>query len=97
MLEYRRHGNRLRKSRGLFRGAHENYGLALGHDVINSNFISDEKRELEELKKSLQIREDWINSTKPCRTCITTGYVRDIYDRSVICPDCDGKGRDKFW
>jgi len=77
-------------------GAHENYGLATGEDVWNANFISDEARELTELKKSIEKHRIWKVSTKPCRNCTTTGQVRDSWGRDVGCGACGGEGRVTF-
>lgn len=74
-------------------GAHENYSLGTGLDVANANFISDEARELEELKKNIEKRRIWEIETTPCRSCTTTGFVRDGWGRDRTCAACDGKGR----
>jgi hypothetical protein len=74
-------------------GAHDNYSMAHGHDVIRSNFISDEQRELEKLKNEIAKKERWENSTVPCRRCATTGLVLDVWGRDVECLNCGGKGR----
>lgn len=80
---------------GCVAGAHDNYSMYHGHDVANKNFISDDKRALETLKKEISDKEEWISSTKPCRACITTGTVRDAWGRYTVCYACDGSGRVK--
>jgi len=80
---------------GCVEGAHENYSMYHGHDVANKNFISDDKRALEKLKKEIADKAEWIASTKPCRACITTGTVRDAWGRDAVCYDCGGSGRVK--
>lgn len=76
-------------------GAHENYGLATGLDVANANFISEEARELERLKKDIEKTNQWKLSTKPCENCTTTGWVTDGWGRDVQCFICSGEGRHK--
>lgn len=73
--------------------SHENYGMAYGYDVIGRGAESPEGRELRELKAEIRKREDWVNSTVPCRSCLTTGIVRDSWGRDQTCFNCDGKGR----
>lgn len=58
-------------------GGHENYGTAFGYDCIPNPVESRAQEELRELKRKNQQNEDWINRTKPCRTCTTTGGVKD--------------------
>jgi len=74
-------------------GAHENYSTATGEDVANDNFVSDEARELEELKKCISKNEEWINTTNPCIKCNTTGVILDGWGRDIACDLCGGKGR----
>lgn len=78
---------------GWVEGAHENYGLATGLEVANANYISDEARELERIKREQEKRENWMLSTKPCKSCTTTGVVRDGWGRDMTCPTCSGEGR----
>ncbi len=74
-------------------GAHENYGLATGNDVADSNFISEEARELAALKAENEKTEMWVLSTKPCKSCTTNGWTLDGWGRDQRCYSCDGKGR----
>ena len=57
-------------------GAHDNYSMAHGYDVIGSPYDSQAKRELEKLKKEKDDYDKWVNRTKPCKKCTTTGYDR---------------------
>lgn len=72
---------------------HDNYSMAFGCDVADKNYISDEARELEQLKVSLEKKRRRELETDPCSTCTTTGSVRDGWGRNVNCPDCRGEGR----
>lgn len=74
-------------------GAHENYGLATGLDVVVMNHKTDAEIELEKLKKSIADKEEWESSTSPCKSCNTTGTVKDGWGRDLVCQNCDGKGR----
>ena len=74
-------------------GAHENHGLATGADVATSNYISDEARELEQIKRDQESKRLWECDTVPCRSCTTTGIVKDGWGRDATCFKCDGKGR----
>ena len=76
-------------------GAHENHGTATGADIAHRNFVSDEVRELKRLKSEQEKQRLWVLSTYPCKTCTTTGLVKDGWGRDVTCPDCDGSGRNK--
>jgi len=78
---------------GWVEGAHENYGLATGLEVANKNFISDEARELEQIKQDQEEHRIWECETKPCKACTTTGIVKDGWGRDQTCYSCDGKGR----
>ncbi len=73
-------------------GAHENYGMATGSDVASSNYVSDDTRELEELKKSQAAHEKWINETSQCVHC-NDGSVKDGWGREWPCMTCGGTGR----
>ncbi len=75
-------------------GAHENFGLATGQEVANKNHISDEAKELKELKANIEKERIYKVSTKPCPVCHTAGSIN--VGRSTIPVDCDrcnGKGR----
>lgn len=75
------------------KGSYECYGLYSGHEAITHRVESHVKRELEELKRKLQQKTDWENSTEPCKTCSTTGTIFAVWGRKIDCPDCNGKGR----
>lgn len=74
-------------------GAHENYGMAHGYDVISRGAESESTKELRQLKTELEKKRIWECETKPCKYCLTTGTVKDGWGRDVKCDNCDGKGR----
>jgi DnaJ-class molecular chaperone len=74
-------------------GAHENYGMAHGYDVISSPAESQAEKELRELKEQIRKHDEWVNRTKPCKACTSTGIVLDGWGRDQTCDNCDGKGR----
>jgi len=74
-------------------GSHDNYGMAMGHDVASANWESDESKELKRMKAEAKKTLQWELETKPCRNCTTTGTSRDGWGRDAQCPDCYGKGR----
>jgi hypothetical protein len=78
---------------GWVEGAHENYSLAVGLDVAQANYESEEAIKLRQLQKEISDNEDWIRSTAPCSKCITTGTVLDGWGREIACWECEGKGR----
>jgi hypothetical protein len=78
---------------GWVEGAHDNYGMAHGHDAIPNPVIYEAEKELRKLKRENEEHKMWLLSTKPCRRCTTTGSVLDGWGRDQTCPDCDGKGR----
>ena len=61
-------------------GAHENFGMANGYDVISSPAVT----ELKSVKKELQTERDKVR----CYQCKGTGYYMG-YD----CWECNGTGR----
>jgi hypothetical protein len=74
-------------------GLQENWGLVTGSDVASSNFISDDKRELDNLKKEISESEKWIKNSSPCSICHTSGLQIDTWGRPYTCDICDGNGR----
>ena len=78
---------------GCVEGAHENYSLATGEDIVNANFKSEAQIELERLKMEIEREENFKNSTEPCEGCYTTGTVQDRWGRNATCENCNGKGR----
>ena len=75
-------------------GSYEYYGLYSGQEVIPDPSESQAKRELEELKRKIQQKTEWVvNSTEPCTRCSTVGTVQDRWGRDSDCPNCNGKGR----
>ena len=85
--------NQIETVAGWVDGAHENYGLATGLDVASANFISDEARELKKIKLEQEKLRLWECETVPCKSCTTTGIVKDGWGRNRTCGRCDGKGR----
>lgn len=77
------------------KGSYECYGLYNGYDSITCPAESATKRELEELKRKIEIEENWKNSTEPCKKCNTTGTIMDGWGRDIDCSNCNGKGRIK--
>jgi len=77
-------------------GAHDNYSMATGLDVANANYISEEAIELQRMKEEKESNERWLNESKPCRSCNTTGVVRDGWGRDSTCYECNGKGRNRI-
>ena len=75
------------------KGSHDCYSLYSGNEFIPNPSESAAKRELEELKRKIQQKMEWENSTVPCKRCATTGTTRDGWGRGRDCPDCNGKGR----
>lgn len=74
-------------------GYHNHFSMAFGYDVADRNYISDEKRELDKLKKEQEARRKWELSTKPCKSCLATGTTQDGWGRDVNCWGCNGEGR----
>ncbi|MGR3178769.1 MAG: hypothetical protein ACUZ8E_12000 [Candidatus Anammoxibacter sp.] len=73
-------------------GAHENYGLATGHDVASANLAGEKERTITELKKELQ---EELNKTT-CETCGGRGYIRSdgpAHYTNHECYKCHGQGR----
>lgn len=81
---------------GWVEGAHENYGMAHGYDAIPNPAESQAQDELRRMKREKEQHENWVLSTKPCRSCTTTGNVRDGWGRDTTCPDCNGEGRTRY-
>lgn len=77
----------------MIEGAHENYGMATGNDIADQNYISDEARELEEIKANAEKLRLWECKTQPCKSCTTTGLVVDGWGRNKRCDQCSGEGR----
>jgi len=78
---------------GWVEGAHDNYGMATGLDVADSNYVSDDKKELEALRLGIENNRKWVATTKPCPSCHTEGTVKDGCGRGVRCHRCSGEGR----
>lgn len=73
--------------------AHDNYGMAHGHDIISSNYESEAQIELRKIKHEQELTRQWELSTEPCKSCTTTGIVKDGWGRDTVCMSCNGKGR----
>jgi len=74
-------------------GSHENYDMATGLDIVESNYISPAQRELDKLKEEIEKRRIWECETKPCGACHGYGTIIDGWGRRVECDVCRGKGR----
>lgn len=72
---------------------HENYSMAFGYDCIPNPIVSEAERKLRILEEREKQREEWEDSTEPCKFCTTRGSVHDGWGRDVRCPECNGKGR----
>ena len=78
---------------GCCEGLHENYGMYSGDENIPNPAESQAKQELDSLKREKEANERFVLSTNPCKTCTTTGIVRDGWGRNQTCYDCNGSGR----
>lgn len=73
-------------------GAHENYGLATGRDVADSNLIGSRDSEIKELRKKLCEEENRVR----CEECKGKGYYMSYggtFQSQHTCHKCNGKGR----
>ncbi|WP_086931559.1 hypothetical protein [Agarilytica rhodophyticola] len=73
--------------------AHEGYAVYAGIEAATNGEKSDAELELEELKREIEKRTRWVNNTKPCDVCITTGIVKDSWGKDQTCGACEGAGR----
>jgi hypothetical protein len=78
---------------GWVESSHEYYGAATGLDVASDNWESSESKELKRMKAEIKKQQQWELNTTPCKTCTTTGWIKDGFGRDVRCFDCRGKGR----
>lgn len=78
---------------GSVEGGHENYGMAHGHDCILNPVDTEATRTLARMKREKDQHDNWVSSTKPCRSCTTTGLVLDGWGRDQTCGYCGGQGR----
>ncbi len=72
--------------------AHDNYGMAFGHDVATANFHGEKERERQELEKQLAREQNasW------CSTCSGEGRVRTYFGTMMSdsdCYKCNGTGK----
>jgi len=74
-------------------GAHDNYSMANGHDVIGNPVETQAQEELRTLKAEAEKKRQWELSTEPCKECNTSGRTRDGWGRDQICLNCRGDGR----
>ena len=74
------------------RAGYDNYSMAHGHDAIG-RVESEAERELSNIKREAEKKDMWINSTKPCTSCTTSGWVLDGWGRDAVCMNCNGNGR----
>jgi len=73
-------------------GAHDNYGMAFGHDAIPNPIM----KENEDLKRQLKLEQDKV-TCPDCRgngEIITTGPVHSSISQ---CDACRGEGRRLLW
>ena len=75
---------------GWVEGGHENYGMAMGHDVASANLRAAQRREVDEVKALLRYEQEV--ERKRCNTCSGHGTLRDGWGREFGCPDCAGRG-----
>ena len=69
-------------------GAHENYGMALGHDQIRSPLLDENEKISRELEKE--------KSKITCRHCRGSGEEvchGPVHSGRSQCPWCNGEGR----
>ena len=76
-------------------GAFENYSLATGAECIPNPQVVEAKEYLRKVRAEITKRQEWELSTKPCRSCTTTGWVLDGWGRDAQCQNCSGTGRHK--
>lgn len=69
------------------------YGECSGEQAATRGLESHAERELRELKEKEESRLSWINTTKPCRICCSSGMVLDGWGRTMGCRACDESGR----
>ncbi len=73
----------------------DNYSQACG-SVHTTRGPSDAEIKLNELKREIKKREDWVSSTRPCIDCCTTGWITDSWGQDMQCLACGGEGRVRF-
>lgn len=69
------------------------YSEYSGEQAATRGLESDVERELRELKEKEESRLSWINTTKPCRICCSSGTVLDCWGRIMGCRACEESGR----
>jgi len=74
-------------------GAAQAKAQATGEENIPNPEYTELKDKIKKLEKERDDYNKWVNSTKPCLICGTTGLKKDVYGRKIICNICDGKGR----
>lgn len=77
-------------------GAHENFGMAHGHEVASTNLWGAKEREIADLKKKLDAEEDKV----PCPECEgkwAPGMNGTREPARYTCWKCDGSGKVPSW
>lgn len=69
------------------------YSECSGEQAATRGIESHTERELRELKEKEEARLSWVNQTKPCRICTTSGTILDGWGRPIGCQACEGSGR----
>lgn len=72
--------------------SHENYGMAMGHDVASVNLAGERERETERLKSEIERERAKIT----CRECNGSGWQTThgpIHNCTSQCWKCRGAGR----
>ena len=85
--------DQIKQIAGAIQVSHECFGMAHGYDAIPNPVVTRAEEELRALKREIEKRERWVNSTSPCERCTTTGLVFDMWGRDVTCDKCGGEGR----
>lgn len=73
-------------------GAHENYGMAFGHDVADANLSATRRREVSDLKAQVEREQRKVH----CRQCNGVGSITTqgpYHSGTSQCWKCSGDGR----
>jgi len=73
-------------------GAHEHFGMAMGHDVASSNFRAEQDSKIEKLERELQKEQN----KRGCTKCRGHGYFIENYGTrsgQTECHHCGGTGK----
>lgn len=72
--------------------AHEQYGMAFGHDVADKNLIAARAQEMADLRAEIRTERDKVT----CKTCKGTGRLivnGPAHSSESMCYKCGGAGR----